>query len=108
MLKYLVKKSFRAGGKKVTKQQNLFISIEILCFQSKFSLKTWDKFLDNGVIHITKVNFLDWRGGLVLTYNSIGFKMAFTDSATGWPKTPALNAGIGMELRFYLSVNSKH
>lgn len=59
MLKFGEKKSFGTAGKKVTKQQTVFISTKLLHFQSKFFLKTYDKFLDNGVIHITEVNFFD-------------------------------------------------
>lgn len=73
MLKFGEKKSFGTAGKKVTKQQTVFISTKLLHFQSKFFLKTYDKFLDNGVIHITEVNFFDWRGGYSLDvwFNSI-------------------------------------
>lgn len=48
------------------------------------------------------------QNDLVLMYDWMALKTVSTDSATGYPKNPALNAGIPMEVRLYLSVNSRH
>lgn len=41
----------------INKKQTIFIAIEFLDFQSIFSLKSFDKLLDNSIIDIAKVYF---------------------------------------------------